>query len=180
MEQAITQLIDAASKAAGNDTKLAIKIGANQQHISQWRNGTRTCPPADVALMAYVAGLDAVEWGLKAMASKYSGTAKGELLMQVLKIGSTSAEPARTALEVIATQLDDAPEAKAGIMAVLDAFPPESEKLKSKQNTTGASTKPAASRFFFVHAFHPRLGRRLPSSLRSVEQLRRVSIRQRA
>ena len=127
----LAELIDKASEAAGSDSKLAKLIEATQPHISEWRRGTRACPPGDVALMAHVAGLDAGDWTLRAVAAKYEGTAKGEMLMQALKIGSSAAEPARTALETMAGQLDDMPEVKQGILAVLNAFPPELEKLKS-------------------------------------------------
>jgi hypothetical protein len=129
----ISELIDLASKAAGNTVKLAKMIEATQPNISEWRSGKRTCPPGDVALMAHIAGLDAGEWTLRAVAAKYEGTAKGEMLTQALKIGSVSADPARSALEEMIKRLGDMPEAKAGIIAVMEAFPAEKEheKLKS-------------------------------------------------
>ena len=131
MQTGILELIEKASKAAGSDNKLAQLIDAHQQHISKWRKGEKPCPPADVALMAEIAGLDAAEWTLRAIAAKHEGTAKGEKLMRALKVGSNAAEPARTALETMVGQLDDMPEVKQGILAVLGAFPPENEKLKS-------------------------------------------------
>ncbi len=131
MKNDIVELIDRASEAAGSANKLAKLIETTQPCISEWRSGRRTCPPGDVALMAHVAGLDAGEWTLRAVAAKYEGTAKGEMLTRALKIGSTAAEPARTALKEMASQLDNMPEVKQGILAVLGAFPPENEKLKS-------------------------------------------------
>ncbi len=85
MQENLIELIDRASKAAGNDSKLAKLIDANQQHISQWRTGKRPCPPGDVALMAEIAGLDPDTWALRAVAAKYEGTEKGEKLKRVLK-----------------------------------------------------------------------------------------------
>lgn len=103
--QDIAELIDRASKVAGSDNKLAKLIDAHQQHISQWKSGTKTCPPADVALMASVAGLNADEWLVRAVLAKHEGTAKGDKLMRVLKaslltgaaIGSSSAMAATAA-----------------------------------------------------------------------------------
>ncbi len=131
--QQLRELIEQASKIAGSNAALAKLIGAEAPNVNMWKSGKKPCPPGDVALMAHVAGLDAGEWTLRAVAAKYEGTAKGEMLMQALKIGANAAEPARTALEVMATQLDDMPEVKQGILAVLNAFPPEEEKLKSKR-----------------------------------------------
>jgi hypothetical protein len=83
--QDIAELIDRASQVAGSDNKLAKLIDAHQQHISQWRSGAKPCPPADVALMASVAGLNADEWLVRAVMAKHEGTPKGEKLMRVLK-----------------------------------------------------------------------------------------------
>lgn len=129
--QDLRELIESAAKIAGSDAALAKLIDVAPPNVTMWKQGKKPCPPGDVALMAHVAGLDAGEWALRAMAAKYEGTAKGEMLMQALKIGSSAAEPARTALEVMVRHLDDMPEVKQGILAVLNAFPPENEKLKS-------------------------------------------------
>ena len=85
MEKNIVELIDLASKVAGSDSKLAKLIDAHQQHISQWRQGKKPCPPGDVALMAEIAGLDPDTWALRAVVAKYEGTAKGDKLKRVLK-----------------------------------------------------------------------------------------------
>jgi len=85
MKTDIVELIDRASKAAGSDNKLAKLIDATQPNISAWRAGTRPCPPADVALMAELAGLNADEWALRAVAAKYEGTPKGDKLKRALK-----------------------------------------------------------------------------------------------
>lgn len=86
MKTDIVELIDRASKAAGSDNKLAKLIDATQPHISEWRSGKRTCPPADVALMAEIAGLNADEWALRAITWKYQGTPKGDKLLRALKV----------------------------------------------------------------------------------------------
>ena len=81
----LDELIDKASKAAGNDSQLGKKIGVNRQTVSNWRKGQQKCPPADVALMAHIAGLDAEAWGARALIAQHEGSAKGELLKQALK-----------------------------------------------------------------------------------------------
>lgn len=84
MNSELQKLIDEASKKVGSDSKLAQLINANQQHISQWRKGLRPCPPADVALMAEIAGYDAIQWIAKAEVWKHQGTPKGEALARAL------------------------------------------------------------------------------------------------
>lgn len=81
----LDELIDKAAKVAGNDAKLAVKLGVSRQTVSNWRKGERPCPPADVALLAHVAGLEADAWGARALIAQHEGTAKGELLKQALK-----------------------------------------------------------------------------------------------
>jgi len=83
--QDLKELIEKASKNAGSDAALARIIGVAQPNIPMWKAGTRPCPPADVALMASVAGLDADEWLVRAVMAKHQGTPKGEKLMRVLK-----------------------------------------------------------------------------------------------
>jgi hypothetical protein len=90
MQENLAELIDAAAKVAGSDNKLAKMIDAHQQHISQWRSGKRSCPPADVALMAAIAGYDAEAWALRAMVAKHEGTHKGDMLMRALKKASVA------------------------------------------------------------------------------------------
>lgn len=81
----LDQLIDLASKKAGSDYKLAQMLHSPRQVISQWRHGVRTCPAADVALMAQIAGLDPDAWVSRAVISQYEGTEKGEALKIALK-----------------------------------------------------------------------------------------------
>ena len=75
-------LIDAASKRAGSDGKLAVMLGVPRQHVSHWRHEHRPCNPENMALMAHIAGLDAIETLARATVKQYEGTAKGDLLMR--------------------------------------------------------------------------------------------------
>lgn len=81
----LDELIDKASAAAGNDSQLAKQLGVTRQRISQWRHDHQPCPPADQALLAHIAGLDAEAWGNRALIAQHEGTEKGELLKQALK-----------------------------------------------------------------------------------------------
>ena len=81
----LIQLIELASKAAGNDSQLAEKLEVNRQAVSNWRHGKKPCPAADQALMAGIAGLDAEAFAARALIAQHEGTEKGELLKQVLK-----------------------------------------------------------------------------------------------
>jgi len=81
----LDQLIDRASKAAGSDYKLAQRLEVTRHNVSDWRHGRKTCPAADQALMAHIAGLEAEAWGNRALIAAYEGTPKGELLKQALK-----------------------------------------------------------------------------------------------
>lgn len=82
--QELNELIDRASAIAGSDAKLAKSIGVPPQHVSNWRNGHRPCPAADVALMAGIAGLDATAWLVRATLAKHEGTTKGDQLYKAL------------------------------------------------------------------------------------------------
>jgi hypothetical protein len=80
----LDQLIDKASKAAGNDNKLAQMLDVNRQAVSNWRHGKKTCPVGDVALMADIAGLAAEDWTNRAVIAAYAGTSKGEKIARAL------------------------------------------------------------------------------------------------
>ncbi len=83
-DEQLIELIDRASKAAGSDGKLAALIGVPRQHVSHWRHGHRPCNPENMALMAHVAGMNAIETLARATVQQYEGTAKGDLLMRAL------------------------------------------------------------------------------------------------
>lgn len=80
----LVQLIDQASKEAGNDATLAKMLEVTPSMISQWRYGKKSCPVADQALMAEVAGLDAAAWHARATVAQYEGTSKGDKLYRAL------------------------------------------------------------------------------------------------
>ncbi len=80
----LLRLIDAASKRAGSDGKLALMLGVPRQHVSHWRHKHRPCNPENMALMAHIAGFDAIETLARATVRQYEGTAKGDLLMRAL------------------------------------------------------------------------------------------------
>ena len=80
----LNKLINAASARAGSDGKLALMLGVPRQHVSNWRHGHRTCTPENMALLAHIAGLDAIETLARATVRQYEGTAKGDLLMRAL------------------------------------------------------------------------------------------------
>ena len=81
----LDQLIQKASEQAGSDYKLAQRLKVTRQMVSQWKHGHKTCPPADQALMAGIAGLDPEAWAARAIIAQHEGSEKGELLKQALK-----------------------------------------------------------------------------------------------
>ncbi|MBT2337465.1 hypothetical protein J7E49_26630 [Variovorax paradoxus] len=82
--ESLNLLIDKAAAIAGSDYKLAQTLEVPRQVISGWRHGTRTATPADQALMAHVAGLDAVQVLARATVEQYEGKKKGDALMRAL------------------------------------------------------------------------------------------------
>jgi nitroreductase len=80
----LIELIDRATQAAGSQAELARLIGAQAQHVTNWKAGTRPCPPEDIALMANVAGLDPEDALVRAVIDKHAGTKKGDLLTKAL------------------------------------------------------------------------------------------------
>lgn len=87
-ETQLTELNELLTKAAqsigGNDTKLAKTLGVSPQRISNWRHGHKTCQPEDQALLASLAGLNAIEVLARATVKQHEGTPKGDLLMRAL------------------------------------------------------------------------------------------------
>lgn len=80
----VKTLIDLAARRAGSDYKLAKLLGETRQRISNWKNGSAACSPADQALLADIAGLDPVVVLARATVEKYEGRAKGDALMKAL------------------------------------------------------------------------------------------------
>jgi len=81
----LIELINRAVIATGSDAELARQLEVSRSRIGDWRKGRTTCPPADVALMANLAGLDAEAWTARAVISQHEGTAKGVKLEAALK-----------------------------------------------------------------------------------------------
>lgn len=80
----LDQLINLASEKAGSDYKLAQMLESSRSAVSDWRHGRKTCPIADVALMAHIAGLDPAAWVARATVSPYEGSPKGDKLFIAL------------------------------------------------------------------------------------------------
>jgi len=81
----LIELIDLASKEAGNDNKLAKRLEVGRSAVSDWRHGRKPCPAGDVALMAEIAGMEPTVWTCRAVAAQYEGTEKGKRLREALK-----------------------------------------------------------------------------------------------
>jgi hypothetical protein len=115
----LIELINRAAKKAGSDAALARELEVSRSRIGDWRHGRTTCPPADVALMAAVAGLDAEAWAARAVISQHEGTAKGVKLEAALKkafvatgaalvsFGATAAENVAYFIRCIDCQQED-------------------------------------------------------------------------
>lgn len=161
-------LIDKAKLIAESDYKLAKMMGVAQPVIPMWRSGKRTCSPADRAILAGIAGDDAVQELVKATLEKEKGTRRGALLgellghraEQVIEESQAAADaglsPAHAALAAVAQVLEESPKdqkAKAAIMAILEAFPEEVPTIK------GAPVEGAKARG--VAADKPRLRKTL-------------------
>jgi len=80
----LDQLIERASKAAGNDSKLAKALHVSRGNVSDWRVGRRPCPAAAVVLMAEMAGLEPEKWAARALIGQYEGTPTGDNLYRAL------------------------------------------------------------------------------------------------
>ena len=79
----LVKLIEQAASIAGSEYKVAKTIGIPQSHISEWKNGTRTCSAEDRALLADIAGVDPLTEMLEAMQERWAGKPKGEQLRAV-------------------------------------------------------------------------------------------------
>jgi hypothetical protein len=81
----LDRLLDEAKTKTGSDYATAKLLKVGRAQVSNWRTGFRTCPPADVALLAELCGYDATAWTARAVAQAYEGTEKGTLLSKALK-----------------------------------------------------------------------------------------------
>jgi DNA-binding transcriptional regulator YdaS (Cro superfamily) len=80
----VETLIDKASKACGNDTKLAKRLGISVQVMSDLRTGRRTITPETAAELADIAGDDAREAAIAAIIERSKGTRREGRLRDVL------------------------------------------------------------------------------------------------
>ena len=69
----IDKLIKLASEKSGTEYKLAQAMGYSQQHFTKWKNGTRPCPIEAQAIMAEIAGLEAMEVVAAALLGRNEG-----------------------------------------------------------------------------------------------------------
>ena len=70
----IDNLIKRASESAGTEYKLAKIMGYDQAALTKWKNGSKPCPIEAQAIMAEVAGLDAMETIAAALLERNEGT----------------------------------------------------------------------------------------------------------
>lgn len=88
----LDQMIDNASKKAGNDTELAKKLEVAKTVISDWRHDRKKCSPEDQFLMVGLTGVNPVYAGVRAMVHKHAGTSKGARLKEMLERYSNHGE----------------------------------------------------------------------------------------
>lgn len=91
--QTVKILLDAAREISGSDYKTAQRIKTQPMTVNHWRKGKAKMPAADVVLVALIAGLDAIEWGSRAIAEKHKGTEKGDALNEALFFCAKSVWP---------------------------------------------------------------------------------------
>ncbi len=80
--QELNLLIEKAAAIAGSRYRLAKALKVTPARVYGWQTG-EPCPPADVALMAHIAGLDATQWLVWATLERYEGD-KAAALQQAL------------------------------------------------------------------------------------------------
>lgn len=81
----LAKLIDLAASVAGSEYKVAKNFGIPQSHISEWKNGKRTCTAEDRALLADMAGVDPIPEIAEALLERVAGKPKEARLRDVLK-----------------------------------------------------------------------------------------------
>jgi hypothetical protein len=83
-DEELIALIHRAAAATGSEYKLAKAMGIPQQHVSNWKAGTRACVPADRARLAGFAREDAIQELIRATLKQTEGTLRGEQLRRLL------------------------------------------------------------------------------------------------
>lgn len=84
----LVELINEASKQAGNQSKLAELVADSRQNLSAWKNGARACPLDAQVIMGSIIGSDIDEVIRAALIEQAQGTARGEKLKSALKKAS--------------------------------------------------------------------------------------------
>ena len=59
--------IEKATEIAGSQRALAEAIGAQEQHVSNWKKGTRPCPIGQRMRIAHMAGEDPIRAALEGL-----------------------------------------------------------------------------------------------------------------
>lgn len=80
----IAKLIESASEKAGTEYKLAQVMGYDQAAITKWKNGNKPCPIEAQAIMADIAGLDAMETVAKGLLERSEGNRRYNALEQAV------------------------------------------------------------------------------------------------
>lgn len=66
--------IDRASRIAGSQRALAEAIGAQEQHVSNWKRGTRPCPIAQRMRIAHMAGEEPIRAAIEGLIEQLDTT----------------------------------------------------------------------------------------------------------
>ena len=80
----VETLIAKASEKTGSQAALARELGVHRAQITNWKNGTDKCQPADLAAIAYLAGYNALNVLAAATLKEHEGTQKGVVLNAAL------------------------------------------------------------------------------------------------
>lgn len=80
----VETLIAKAAEKQGSQAALARELGVHRAQITNWKNGSDRCQPADLAAIAYLAGYNALNVLAAATLKEYEGTQKGEVLNEAL------------------------------------------------------------------------------------------------
>ena len=80
----IKQLIEEAAAASGGHARLARLLDVPSQHVSNWKNESRTCMPDDQARIAHIGGNDGIRTLIDSTLERHAGTIRGEQLKAAL------------------------------------------------------------------------------------------------
>jgi hypothetical protein len=136
----LKKLINDAAAIVGTRYKLAQALHVQPGAVYSWETGAKPCPPADIALMASIAGYDPTTWLARATIEKYEGTPKGDQLARALAKPWAATGGGTASNGPGARRTYSAPEIRRSIEVL-----------------TSADTTPTTARwFFFAHRVPPR------------------------